>query len=329
MLRSKVVWLIVLLATPLLAAAQNEMTVTCPPETGGMFSSINQALGALDPFNHNIIYVSGTCQERVQIGDGITGMQNVSITAAPEKTAIIEPPPAGQGRGFVVLVCGSRDIDLSNLVIRNGGIGLQVCDETELDTGNLTIENNTSVGADVYGNSMVFFSDHTVIQNNGQAGVNVRGGSRVFFLHFNAEVDGALVQGHSQWGVIASGGSALEFRGGHQVTGNGAANTESGGIAGIGTTSLRLFSNPAGSPLISGNAGAGVLAKTGSSVTLLGTTVSDNGGAGVLLRLLSVAELTAPNTLAGNAAAISCDQSSWVGGDLTGAAPVDCQKAKK
>ncbi|MGH9601297.1 MAG: right-handed parallel beta-helix repeat-containing protein [Terriglobales bacterium] len=307
------------------------VTVNCPSGTDADYPSITAALNALNALDldgpHTII-VKGTCPGRLFIGDGENlSPRGITIAAAEGETAIVEPPAAGAGAGVVVSIGQAQGILLIGLVIRGGAIGLQVFDLSEVDTVGLTIEDNAVRGVDVYGNSMLFFSGQTVIQNNGTVGVRARGGSRVFFLAGGLGFPGAAeVHGHSLWGLTAEAGAVIEVRGPHQFHDNGTAgNATSGGIKISRTSELLVTSNILGNPGFSNNAGPGILVETGSSASLLGATLSNNAGAGAHVQRLSIAELTSPNTFSDNGgSAISCDNSSWIAGDLTGIKPISC-----
>ncbi len=314
------------------AATAADVNVNCPPFVAGPgeYPNVQAALNALDLVGPHTITVKGNCVGRAFIGDGITGRRNISIVAAEGETATMEPAAAGQGRGAVIVVCGAQDIYLERLTLRNARFGLQLCDDAEVDTTGLTMENNAAGGVQLSGNSVLFFVDQTVIRNNGESGIQVLGGSRLFIFGFTAGGGVTTVEGHPLWGIQAAPGAMVEIRGPHQIRGNGTAgNPASGGMSLLGSQAL-VVSNTLGNPSINNNPGAGIVADTGSSISLTGTTVSDNGGHGIDLQLLSVAKLVSGNSVSGNGGGgIACDESSWAGGNLTGIATLGCAKVKK
>ena len=306
------------------AARAADVTVDCDN-----FESLQAAINGLDPAGPNTITVTGTCQERVHIGDAIgVGYQGLVIQGPEAGTAAITPPPAGQGFGNVMLICGSHAIFLQRLVLRGGNRGLVVCDQAEVDTDLLTIEDNVSSGALVAGTSILFLSGAT-IRNNGQFGV-ITSGSQPATVFLGRGFDGTtptVVEGHSIVGVSLSFAASGTLAGPVQVRNNGdASNPDSAGIRIARNSALRVLDNRFGNPEISGNAGPGILARVGSSVTVAGATIANNTGAGIRVESLSVAEIEASNSFFANGAfALSCDVSSWAVGDLTGVVPLDCK----
>ena len=180
------------------AARAADVSVDCDNS-----QSLQAAIDLLDPAGPNTITVTGTCQERVRIGNALgVSYQGLVIQGPVAGTATITPPPAGQGFGNVMLICGSHDIFLQRLVLRGGRRGLLVCDQSEVDTDLLTIEDNASAGALVAGTSILFLSGAT-IRNNGQFGVITTGTqpATVFLGRAFGTTTPTVVEGHSLSGV--------------------------------------------------------------------------------------------------------------------------------
>lgn len=318
----------ILLAFPLPAGAQDYTVVCGDPNAQADFHSLNDAIWSMDMAGPHTLTVSGTCTERVMIGDGTFAQSNLVIMAAPGKTATITPGPNGQGKGWVVTICGAHDIVLDHLIIRGGNIGLQLCDASEVDANSLTIENNAGAGVLVDWNSTLFLGNQTVIRNNGQYGVIASRSLVAFFAGVQADgtLAAPLIEGHSLLGVSASVGSTLTFDGAGVIRNNGTA-----GMAGTGGIKVSLGSALTVYPRsnlgleISGNAGPGIVGELGASLSINSTTISNNGGPGVQIRRLSVAELAGQNTFSHNVgAAVACDKSSFLAGSTAGIAPIDC-----
>lgn len=285
-------WLVILFLVgwllPMTAAAA-DLTVDC--DNG---ESLQAAIDSLDPAGPNTITVSGTCEERIFIGNAVNlGYQGLLIEGpAGGGTATITPPLAGQSLGTVMAIGGSHAIWLDRLVIRGGRIGLQVYDQSEVDTSELTIEDNALAGATVGSSSILFFQAAT-IHNNGQIGVltgNRQAGSVWFRGRPGAPT---VIEGHSQCGVCLFFRGAAGMQGLVQVRNNGTAgDDQSAGILVGGNSALDVFSHPVlGNPEITDNTGHGILARVGSTVTVNGVTIANNTSAGIRIEGLSVADI--------------------------------------
>ncbi len=320
----------VLILYPGAAVAQNYTVVCGNPNAPADFHSLNDAIWSMDRAGPHTLTVSGTCQERVMIGDGTFSQSNLYIKAAPGQNAVITPPPGGQGKGWVMQICGAHEIALERLTITGGNIGIAVCDASHFDSGGLVIENNTTAGVQVGWNSTVFLSDGTVIRNNGWYGV-IADRSNVA-LYGSIAPDGTVrtvtVEGHSRYGVYAEG-SVFSVVGPVVIRNNGTAGSPSAGIA--LTRGSSLHSSPMrdmGSE-ISGNNAPGIVVDISSTASLNYANISNNGGPGVQIQRLSSAELGPGTTLTGNGGfAVTCDSSSWLVGNLTGVAPLECKNTE-
>ncbi len=314
------------------AAIAQDFTVVCgDPDAPADFHRLNDAVWAtLNLPGAHTITVSGTCRERVAIGDGTFSPSNLYIVAAPGQNAVITPPSGGQGKGWVMMICGAHEIALERLTITGGSIGITVCDASHFDSGDLIIENNTSAGVQVDWNSTVFLGGGTVIRNNGWYGV-IADRSNVA-LYGAVTPDGTVhtvtVEGHSRYGVYAEG-SVFSVVGPVVIQNNGTAGSPSAGIA--LTRGSSLHSSPMGNlgSEITANNAPGIVVDLSSTASLNYANIHNNTGLGVQIQRLSSAELGPQVTLSGNGGfAVTCDSSSWLFGNVAGVAPLDCKNTE-
>jgi len=310
-----------------MAATAAEINVDCD-----IGESLQAAIDSLDPVGPNTITVSGTCQEFVGIGDwGNVAYQGLMIRGpAGGGTATITPPPAYQGRGWIITIAGSHAIWLDRLVLRGGEIGLVVGDQSEVDTSSVTIEDNESIGAFVEGTSVLFLVGAT-IRNNGRFGVYTPSTQTATVHFYGDSTTPTVVEGHSVCGICLRFASTATLGGPVQVRNNGSAgDDQSAGVYLARNSALHLVEfQPDGRPEISGNTGPGILAEVGSTVSLGGAAIANNTGAGIRVEGLSVAQIELPSSFSANGTfALSCDVSSWAVGNLTGVVPLDCKNVE-
>src|SRR5258708_3567335 len=121
----------------------NVVRVQCEGGTkGGDYSSITDALAALDRFGPHQIHVSGTCTERVLIVE----RERVTITGVPPFAEIVGPQPGSD----VIVVRESHNVVLQQLTIRGGALGINLNANAEVDVFTSTLRNN-GVGAETAG----------------------------------------------------------------------------------------------------------------------------------------------------------------------------------
>jgi hypothetical protein len=275
------------------------------------------------------IIVTGTCLERVTLGDGGLAEESVYIHPPDGQRAAITPPAAVQGQGNVVTICGAHGIFIERLDISGGNAGVFICDASEVDFLDVTVQNNVSTGVSVFGNSIVFFSGSSAtssssISNNGVTGVDLgnQGSNTALFF-------GAVVENNGQFGVNAGSLGAVTFSGLNVVRNNGGNTTAitHGGIHATRNSAVRFQPNKLGNVAeITGNTGPGILAEVNSSVSLQAANIHDNSGQGVYVRTQSVLEVVGQDTFTNNGIAnITCDAWSLFTGDPTGIKALDCR----
>lgn len=319
-----VIMTIIFLSTAILVpavSAQNFATVNCndPQDTPAEFNSLQQALDNYywDPYALDIT-VSGTCHERIFIGDGTYARNSIYIHPPEGQRAAI----VGTGTGAGFMIGGAHGIYIERLDISGFKNGFTIYDASEVDFFDVTIENNTNFGVSVGGNSIIYFASSR-IRNNAVTGLDVssQGANTVYFRGGLDTPDPGVIEGNGLWGINAGSLAAVWLDGLNIVRNNGgsAATTPHGGIHATRNSSVVIRSSTPGGTEITGNTGPGILAEVNSSVASSGANVHANNGEGVLLRTHSVLELLGTNTFTGNSSAdIGCDAWSLMTGTFTG-----------
>ncbi len=245
----------------------------------------------------------------------------------------------------------------------NGGSGISVTNSAVMVRGLTIIEDNASTGVSLAGSRFLLrgIRAENLVLNNGSFGVNVSEGSSAMFSGSNtirhnggfgiqvgrsstatfSEVttsDGwagyTVIENNDQLGAnIAAGGTAL-FAGRHKIRGNGGAPESPdktpyrGGfrVATGAHLSLRLGSE------VTDNIGQGIWVEVGASVGLgypaeiPGATVNRNTKEGVAVIRGASLWIVSPSTVSDNGIAnISCDNSAWLFGDITGIRLIKCE----
>ena len=200
--------------------------------------------------------------------------------------------------------------------------------------GSANVIRNNGYGVGFVLGAIGSISRQNTIANNGPYGLLV--GRRCDVSLGSSAAGGTTIEGHSAFGVIAVNSivafSAPAGTPKHQVrnNGNAAAGLLHAGIFGTRNTSVRLFG-----AAVTNNAGPGVLMDPSGTLTVADSEISGNTGDGILLQHLSVAEFgnfdvtgatTPANTIiSGNGgAAVTCDATSVVYGDLGAISPIKC-----
>lgn len=199
------------------------------------------------------------------------------------------------------------------------------------------MRNNSGFGVNVADNSSATFSGRNTIQGNWHIGVQVGRSSNAYFETARMpdnSVGYTTIENHSELGVnIAAGGTTL-FWGAHKIRGNGfePESPETGPyrggfrVATGGQLTLRW------GPEVSNNTGQGIWIDVGASAALgypaetLGAVISGNTKEGVRVTRSSHFWIASPSTVSGNVSAnISCDDSAWLSGDLSGIIKIACK----
>ena len=159
-----------LLTVWLCPAWATDVTVGCPGGIGGQFSSINDALNALDQFGPHSITVSGTCTENLFIHDrnGIT-----IIAAAGQKATVTNAanPPA-----IVIQFFRGRRMVLAGLTVQGGSTGVLVNEDSDVILQNCTVQGSLGDGFDVQQGASAGI-ESSIFQKNAGSGVSASSNS--------------------------------------------------------------------------------------------------------------------------------------------------------
>jgi hypothetical protein len=255
---------------------------------------------------------------------------------------------------FVVAGEGSGNPFL--LVQNNGLHGISVSEGTLMIYGFTTIENNAGVGiytlgsrANLFGltseniirnnglgltvnvaSSIRFFGKNT-IQNNGSVGVQVMTNTSVAFDEATMpdnSIGVTTIEGHTGCGLSVSGSSDLYLMGRHKIRNNGSGSPASAGIDVARATASLGYGVE-----VSNSNGYGIRAGHGAQIQLrssdvLPVVIANNAKEGLRLTNLASVRTGASSAIQGNGVAnISCDDSAWLFGDLTGITGIVCKNA--
>lgn len=146
------------------------VTVTCPPATGGTYTSINEALNAIGPIGPSTIIATGTCNENVSLN----GAVSITIVAGAAGATI-----AGPLDGDTFDISGSQNIVFRNLEITNtfsttglgGGDGVLIAEDSDVQIFSCNIHDNQAGGVGVNRNSTVFIRGTTMTRCSSEGAV--------------------------------------------------------------------------------------------------------------------------------------------------------------
>jgi hypothetical protein len=321
-----------------IVCAQTSVTVDCSGNNHQAFQSINAALNTLSLVGPNTINVSGTCHENVSIAQ----RDRLTIQAAAGHFASIvnaANPPA-----ITLLIAGSHNIVLNNLVIQGGSPALYVTDSsTATAIQNCVVQNSAADGLDVDMASELVIQNST-IRNNSASGIFISNESQMTLGTYPTQriritgngygglgIDGSQVQlnfgvltidGNAGPGINMEGGR-LEFFGG---------NADSPGA--IENNNIGLTMNDAASATfwsafrIHNNGSTGVSVNGASSITFYSgidsngqnaaTTIDGHSTVGLSLGGSSSAQIYGPHVISKNGSA-GADPGSRGGISMAGA----------
>ena len=248
--------LLTLLLLPEIAHAQVVTTVSCPPATGGTYSSITAALNAVGLIGPRTFMVTGTCNENVSLDEAL------SLTIAGAGGARIVAPQDSDAFD----ISRSQNITLQNLEIAgvlgsppgSGGAGVLITAASNVQINLCDIHDNGAVGVAAAGGSELFLNKTNIHNNNPGDGLDVAGGS-------SARVSGSTIQNNGSHGVLNLGNPA-------SVTGGV-------GVFVVGN-SFAAFPND----LIQNNADVGIMVYFGAEVNLGSTTIQDHNLDGIVVQ---------------------------------------------
>jgi hypothetical protein len=318
-------------------ASATDVFVDCSGSTRNTFHSINDAIDSLDLVGPHTIWVSGTCKENVVIGqrDRLT-IQGKGGYATIENAA----DPAY----ITLLIYGSRNITLNQLVIKGGSQGVYVTHSSNaVILQNSTVQNSLGDGIDTDMASMLHLENVTV-QNNAGTGIWLSNSSHMLLGTYpnqririsgnganGIDVDGSDIQ--LNWGVLTvenNGGAGVNLNGGRlQFYGGSATNP-----AVIQNNHTGINLNAAASVTMWGgfhihnNGSTGINAQGGSSLVFWQTTddqgksafttIDGHSTVGISLNQSSSAQLIGAHVIRSNGS-LSADSGTRGGISLEGA----------
>lgn len=325
--------------------AQTNVTVDCSGNNHQAFQSINAALNTLNLAGPNTITVSGTCHENVSIAQ----RDRLTIQAAAGHFASIENaanPPA-----ITLLIAGSHNIVLNNLVIQGGSPALYVTDSsTATAVQNCVVQNSTADGLDVDMESELVIQNST-IKNNSAAGIVISNESQMTLGTYptqriritgngfggggngngGLEIDGSQVQlnfgvvtidGNAGPGISMDGGR-LQFYGGDAdspgtIENNNIGLTMTDAASATFWSAFRIHNNGSTGISIGGASSITLISTVDSNGQNAVTTIDGHSTVGLALGGSSSAQIYGPHMISKNGSA-NADPGSRGGISMTGA----------
>jgi hypothetical protein len=325
-----------LLLLPGIAHAQ--VTVTCPPTTGGTYTSITAALNAVGEIGPITFTVTGTCNnENVSLTDArsltfVAGAGGAKILQSQDSDTfdifrsqnirlvgleIVGVPGSTPGFGGAGVFIQASNVQINGCDIHdNEGGGVTASFASVLFLNNTTIRNNNpgGDGLDVLSNSTANVSGST-IKDNGSACTTLpncqANGEGVFtndsFVVFRG--DNNLIQNNGDQGIGARNGSTVLLNGpttiqGHNWNGISLRSGSHLQINSPGVIRGNGIACPTNTALLVGlsQACGGISAGENSTVVLLAGTISGNSGAGISVQLSTNLNLGGGVTVSNNSA---------------------------
>ncbi len=318
-------------------AQRAQVRVNCDLPGPGQFSSISAALQAVNKEGPSDIVVSGTCNENLVIN----GFKELTV----ESTTGATVADASGGALSVIQILRSQGVTISGVHVQGGLNGISCELSTQCTLTNNTVENAVLSGIFVFKHSAATLGGN-VVRNNG-LGMTALSSS---FMHLLGGGTGSpnTIEQNQQQGLTAFEGSSMRVEGtasnpntirnNHKsgvfldsasaslfspvITGNG--NTTSANLGRIEVTHsrLRLILGQ-----VTGNAGEGIFLADGSHGEIFSSNISNNSRNGVVLVLLSTADFSGTNTVAGNTRDdVFCDSTAILRNParITGTTTVAC-----
>ena len=336
------VFVALLLSLPAFAA---NVTVDCSGSNHKVFSSIGAALNTLSLVGPNTITVGGTCNENVTVSQ----FDRLTIQAASGHVATIVN--AANPPGITLLVAGSHNITLDNLIIEGGSPavyitsssspvlmqncsvqnsaadGLDIDMTSELVIQNSSFTNNASEGIFVANESMItigtYPTQRIIISGNGfgNGNGNGSGGLAIDGSQVQLNFGVATISGNAGPGISMDGGRLLFF-GGEAAT-PGVIENNNTGLSMNDAASATFFS----AFNIANNGSTGITVNGASSITFYSgidsqgknavTTIAGHSTVGLTLSQSSAAQIYGPHVVTKNGSA-NADPGSRGGISLEG-----------
>jgi hypothetical protein len=315
-------WLLVL------PAFATNVTVDCTGVSHNAYHSIGAALLAIDFIGPNVITVGGTCTENVVVSQ----FDRLTIQAASGHVATIVN--AANPPGITMLIAGSHNINLTNLIIEGGslavyitasstavnmqncsvqnsaGDGMDVNMESDLVVQNSNFTNNASEGIFVAGESQMTMGTYPTQRINitgngfGSGNGNGNGGLAIDSSQVQLNFGVATISGNAGAGISMEGGRLLFF-GGEAAT-PGVIENNNYGISMNDAASATLYS----AFYIANNASTGISVNGASSITFYSgidsqgknavTTIAGHSTVGLALSQSSAAQMYGPHVVTKN-----------------------------
>jgi hypothetical protein len=163
--------LLTLCLLPRIAQAAN-VTVSCPPESGGTYTSIAAALNAVGQVGPITFTVTGTCNENVFLSNA----QSLTFVAGPGGARIVQPQDSD-----TFDISSSQDIALNNLEIvgvpgsmpGSGGGGVSIDNGSNVATNGCNIHDNEAFGVSAGDGSRLGLFNTIIHNNNPGDGLDV------------------------------------------------------------------------------------------------------------------------------------------------------------
>jgi len=268
--------LLALLLLPGIAHAQ--VTVSCPPATGGTYTSITAALNAVGQIGPITFIVTGTCNENVSLSDAR------SLTFVAGGGAKIVQPQDSDTFDMV----RSQNITLRNLEIvgvpgstlGSGGIGVGIYEASDVQILGCDIHDNEGDGINVNGRSLLFVNSTNIHNNTPNSGLDVADSDvtvRTTTIQNNGCVHGSPACGSfGGIGVFAARNAVVSLRNNTLIQNNG----DIGILARLLSTVALDANRPNQTTIIQGHDINGIFLQEGARLVVGGTTlIQGNGGA--------------------------------------------------
>jgi Right handed beta helix region len=265
------------------------------------------ALKSLDLIGPNTITVRGTCHENV----ALLQRDRLTIQAVAGHFATIEnaaSPPVS-----TLLLAGSHNITLNNLIIDGGSPAMYVTDASSaVLMQNCTVQNSVGDGLDMDTESQLVIQDST-IKNNSAAGIFIANESQLLLGTYPAQR--IRITGNG-FGGGGNGTGGLEIDGSQVQLNFGVLTVDGNAGAGISMEGGRLqfYGGEADSPGTIENNNVGLSMNDAASATLWSAfRIRNNGGTGISVSGASSITLIATVDSKGKNAVTSVTDQSTVG----------------
>jgi hypothetical protein len=267
--------LLLLLCSP---AFGSNVTVDCTGASSNVFHSIGSALNTLSLAGPNTITVVGTCIENVTVSQ----FDRLTIQAASGHVATIVN--AANPAAITLLISGSHNIILNNLIIKGGGSPSAMYitnSSTAVLMQNCSVQDSSADGLDID------MASELVIQNSGftdnaNEGIFVANESQVTMGTFPTQR--IFITGNGFGTGNGNGNGGLAIDGSYVQLNFGVATISGNAGAGISMDGGRLlfFGGEAATPGLIENNNPGLIMNDAAAATLFSAfNIANNGSTGI------------------------------------------------